>query len=268
MSLTESETQKLLFRNALTPGLLDILEGPGRLNQSMLDNWRLAEYLYVPDEPLRVRLTDFKRWCESKTDEDPGTLMEELAYLAFRCLKGRSSVKSYQSYAAQHDLVISGSETEWLLLMILLHLPPRGRTIVVEAKNLSEPVSDAQFSRLCGILQNKFSELGHLGIFFTRFGASGFPDTGDGKSKERRRSLKDARATQILFHARTGKSVVVFKEKDIQALASPGALIRLLEAKIRDIEEATGLDLSFNEDWSEVDLPPHMSKYIDESAQR
>ncbi len=192
--------------------------------------------------------------------------MEELVFLAFRCLQGWCSIKSYQSYAAQHDLVISGSEGGWLLLMILLHLPPQSGTIVVEAKNLSEAVSDSQFSRLCGVIQNKFSQLCHLGVLFTRFGASGFPDASGSRSKKPQRSLKDARATQVLFHARTEKYVVVFSEKDIQALASPGSLVRLLEAKIRDIEEATGLDWSFSEDWREIVLPPHMSKYMDTST--
>lgn len=269
MSLTESEAQDLLLGNALTPPLVHILGGSGRIDTDFLDNWNVAEYLYSPDETLCQRLNDFKRWCETKTDEDAGELMEELAFLAFRCLKGWDSIKSYQSYAAQHDLVISGSQGTWLLLLMpFLHLPTEGRTIVVEAKNLARAVSDAQFSRLCGIMQNKFDKLCHLGVFFTRYGASGFPDASKGKGKKPQRSLKDARATQVLFHAKTGKNVIVLKEKDILALASPGTLVRLLEEKIRDIEEATGLDLDFDSDWRETILPPHMAKHLYEMALR
>jgi hypothetical protein len=220
------------------------------------------EYLYQPDKALLKRLEDYERWCQTKKGEDPGKLMEEIAYLGFRGLKGWDGIKCYQSYAAQHDLVITGSEYDWRLLIEYLHLDWIQRTIIVEAKNTDEKVNDQQFSRLCGILQNKFETTGSLGVFFTRNGATGFSDGNEGKEQVRRRVLRDAQATQVLFHAKTKKFVVVFVHEDIQSLKEPGSLPRLLEAKIRAVEEWTGLSIEFSEDYKEIDLPEHMAQYL------
>lgn len=265
MSLTESEAKELLheaFGKILSGSNWD----EGRLCSefsAIFDNWNSADYLYSPDDCLISRIADYKQWCETREGEDAGQLMEEIALLTFRCLKGWESIKSYQSYAQQHDLVISGSKSSWFVLMRYLHLPREGRTIVVEAKNLADRVSDSQFSRLCGIIQNKFAETCHLGIFFTRSGASGFPNPSELEEAEsRQRRLRDARATQILFHAKTGKFVVVLDHEDLQRLTQKGALPRILEAKIRDVEEAGGLSLQFNENWTEIDLPPHLSRHM------
>ena len=226
-------------------------------------NFNLAHSLYVPDEALVRRLRDFEQWCETRDGEDAGHLMEEIAFLAMRCLKGWDSVKSYQSYAAQHDLVISGSTGAWLLIMEHLHLPTHGRTIVVEAKNIDEVVTDAQFSRLCSVIQNKFEATCHLGVLFSREGASGFPKPPNREDEEtRQRVLRDARATQVLFHARTCKFVIVLDRNDLRLLSQSGGLLRVLEAKIRDAEQGSGVSLQFDEQWDEVDLPGHLSQYV------
>jgi len=218
------------------------------------DNWKLPESMYVPNEQLLSRIADYERWCELKQGEDRGKLMEEIALLAFLCLRGWDSIKSYTSYAQQHDLVISGSGAEWVFLNDYLHLKKSGRTIVVEAKNQEESVSEPQFSRLCYIVDKKFQDTCFLGVFVSRTSATGFSRT---------KSLMASRATQIVFHAKTGKYVVLLDHEDIKQLKNKGALLKLLEVKIKDVEAAAGLSLDFDDSsWIEVDLPPHLSKYI------
>jgi hypothetical protein len=264
MSYTESEAKKLLFQAIKVvqdhPDL-----GAGWLVHNfstLVHGYRIDDYLYEPDEALVSRIGEYNRWCQDQQGEDPGQLMEEIAFLAFRCIRGWNAVKSYQSYAAQHDLVISGSDSDWKALMEYLHLDWKYRTIVVEAKNLSEIIDDKQFSRLCGILQNIFKETCKLGVFFSRFGASGFPEENRKQQPSRQRSISNALATQIIFHAGTGKFVVVLEDRDIQNLVQPGALPRILEAKIRAVEEWTGLPIEFDGEWKEIDLPTHLLQHM------
>lgn len=229
----------------------------------MMNKWLIPENYFIPDQNLIRRIEDYTEWCAGRKDEDGGLLMEEIAYLAFRCLKGYERIMSYRSYSAQHDLEISGSTKEWILITRYLHLPDTGRSIIVEAKNLDAPVNDQQFSRLCGILENKFKITSHLGVFFTRNGATGFPT-----ASKRVTALKDARATQILFHAKTNKFVVVLDDSDIKKLKDKGSLLAILESKIQDVESATptGLPSGFEEeeleDFMKTELPSHLKKYI------
>lgn len=264
MSLTDGEAKELLSE-ALGKILSESDWDEGRLASefsAFFDNWEYADELYDPDDHLISRIADYNQWYETRAGEDPGQLMEEIAFLSFRRLRGWESIKSYQSYAQQHDLVIAGSRPWWFILIKYLHLLPERRTILIEAKNRDDRVSDSDFSRLCGIIQNKLAETCNLGIFFTREGASGFSGLTElGETGSRQRSLRDARATQVLFHAKTGKFVVVLNHDDLQLLTQKGALPRILEAKIRDVEEAAGLSLQFNENWTETDLPPHLSQY-------
>lgn len=224
----------------------------------IFNNWLYVNDYYIPDDALITRIDDYKEWCKTKTGEDAGQLMEEIAYLAFRCLKGWERILSYRSFSAQHDLEISGSTSDWSLIIKFLHLPESGRSIIVEAKNLDGPVNDQQFSRLCAIVQNKFESTSHLGVFFTRLGATGFPTP-----SRHAQSLRDARATQILFHARSKKFIVVLTDSDIKLLKKKGALLKILESKIQDVESATksGLNLDFKEELAEVELPAHLKKH-------
>jgi hypothetical protein len=264
MKLIDKQARELVLSTVeqlLTLGLTE-----GRIVEefdNILEGFDYPELLYDPDETLLARIADYNEWLETQEGEDPGKLMEEIAYLAFRCLRGRNSMKSFQSYGPQHDLVVSGSSPKWNLFMRYLHLPLTGRTILVEAKNLADSVSDSQFSRLCAIIHTKYREIAHLGVFFTRNGASGFPTRPDTENPAgRQRSLKNARATQVIFHAMSGKFVIVLDDEDLQQLVKKGALPRILEAKIRDVEEASGLSLRFDGDGAETDLPSHLSQYL------
>ena len=130
-----------------------------------------ADLLYQPDAIFIKRLEEFRDWCVHKSGEDKGQLMEEIAFLSLRCLDGYESVASFQSYAAQVDLLMSGSTPMWMVLMNHLHLDTKYRSIAVEAKNLDEKVSDNQFSRFCYHMQNMFESTAQLGIFWL-FGTS------------------------------------------------------------------------------------------------
>lgn len=260
MRYDKEETKSLLFQSYLTLAILQSVEAieveiDSKRNE--LITLGFYEYIYDPDDDLKKRLADYQTWCKTLQGENSGHLMEEIAFLAFRCLKGWEVLESYRSFSAQHDLVITGSSDIWLKLMILLRLPLNGRTIVVEAKNLKSRVSDQQFSRLCNIVQNNFSNFCHLGVFFTRFGATGFPTT------ERRQALRDARATQLLFHAITNdKFVVVLDHNDLLQLSEPGSLPRILDRKIWEVEAATGLPTSYDGRYvRQPELPPHLAKY-------
>jgi len=225
--------------------------------------------LYRPDEDLKKCVIEYTNWVrevqnptiDKKRNKElklvGGQLMEKIAYLSFRCLVGKGAIKSYQSSSGpQHDLVITGSSPHWKLLIALLRL--KMDKVVLEAKNTDGVVTDAQFSRLCFIVENKFQNQCQLGIFFTRQGATGFPKTND----KRQRILKDAKATQIIFHAKTGKYIIVFDHEDIVKLILPGALPSLIRSKINDVEDVSGLSLKYDEDLNEMDdLPPHLAIY-------
>lgn len=260
--LSKSESQEKMV-NVVAKLKADDGWEDGRIIDDFFDlyeNYDFAEKYYVPDEALTSRVAEYERWCGEKREEDPGHLMEELAFLAVRCVRGVEVLKSFQSFAAQHDLVVTGSSPLWMMLMKYLHLDEKHREIVVEAKNESSAISDAQFSRLCGIVQNKFSNC-RLGVFVSRQTASGFPSR-DQAGQTRQRTLRDARATQALFRAGTNKFVIVLDHEDILSLTKPGSLPRLLESKIRDVDDVSGIPLEYDENWHEVDLPPHLSKYI------
>lgn len=220
--------------------------------------WRPADRLYQPDDVLRAKIEEFNRWCEGRPSKDVGELMEEIALLALRCLSGWNSIKSYQSFAPQLDLVITGNSLKWHALMQFLRIKWECRTIVVEAKHLKGKVEDKHFSRLCSILDSIFQQQAGLGIFFTRHGATGFPSDPDTPL----RKLASAQATQIIFHAKTGKYVIVLDAADIRRLGEPGALVDLLERKIRAVEEWTGLPIEPIENEEEIVLPVHLAQHM------
>ena len=61
-----------------------------------------------------------------------------------------------------------------------------------------------------------------------------------------------------LFHARTGKAIVVLDKDDIFKLDQPGSLLQILISKINDIEHLSGLTIEPCENPIEVDLPAHL----------
>jgi hypothetical protein len=105
---------------------------------------------------------------------------------------------------------------------------------------------------------NLFSTTG-LGIFFTLKGATGFPKR---DQESRQQKLSEARLRQALFHARTGKTVVVLDAQDIFELDKPASLIQILTRKIRDVEHLSGLVTEPCSDTLTVDLPSHLAPII------
>lgn len=251
--MTPKSKQELI--NQVLNGLSGLEELDPKTRQDFLESEGWVEILYSPTGELINRLKEYFDWCSNKRNENPGELLEEIAYLIFKSLKGVGNIRSFQSYAAQHDLIVDGSSPNWQILMMYLHLSRDGRTIVVECKNQSDSISDQQFSRLCGLLQNKFEKTSELGIFISHTSASGFP-----KKKTKERQLKDARATQALFHAKSNKFVIVIDHKDLELILNGIPLPKIIEAKIREVEASALVELSFNENWQEVVLPPHLKK--------
>jgi hypothetical protein len=245
------ETEKLLI-DALAA--LSQLEGKARAEVLESQGW---EQLIVKVSPkLTERLKDYVDWYSGLKEEDAGNLLEEIAYLLFQCFVGVGNTRSFQSYAPQHDLVVDGDSNAWIVLMQYLHLPSSGRSIIVECKNQEGQISDQQFSRLCSILQNKFEDTAHLGVFISRTPATGFPKRGSTQ-----RALRDSRATQTLFHAKTRKYVVVVDHEDLVNINKGISFAKILESKIREVEASTGINLEFNEEWKEILLPPHLAKH-------
>lgn len=258
MSITLEQAQQLITEtiHKLRTELPQSEWERGQLHKQFREvytNYDITSLMYSPSDNLIKRISDYFDWKEGKRSEDMGRLMEELASLAFGSLVGWDNISSYQSYAAQHDIVISGSTNDWYDLMEYLHLPKSGRTIVIEAKNLSEKVDDQQFSRLCSIIHNKFEITCHLGVFFSKNGATGF---------DSKRVLRDARATQVLFHAKTCKFVIVLTEDDFDELQKKGGLPKLLEARILDVEAVSNIQLDYNGRWEQAELPKHIAQHF------
>lgn len=295
MGLNKEETQQLIFKNILTKTITESLHpflplyakriiaflrsknlideeafsqieiseltkffiDYGRIEELSLDNLGLNEYLYDPGEKLIAKIGDYKKLKGTLETEDAGKLMEQIATLAFTSLKGWSNVKNYRSYDAQHDLVIWGDSEDWYFLMIHLRLPLSGRVILVEAKNQKSSISNDQFLRLCSLIQNKFENTCHLGLFLSSTNISGLKKKASQKN-QRGITLKDAHATQILFHARTKKYIIVLDENDILNLTKKGSLPRILQEKIVEIEAASLLQIEANQEGEIIDLPPYL----------
>jgi len=230
--------------------------------------YRVEEYLFSPSPELLQRIENYIQWCDGKRTEDAGQLMEEIALLTFLSVKGEKSLKSFQSYGPQVDLSVTGSDGNWRILCSHLRIDWNQRTICVEAKNINDKVDDQQFGRFCSIVEHMFRNDCLVGVFFTRSGASGLPEESDTATSLtiRKRGLRDAAATQLLFHARTRKYVVVFDDLDIRSLTVRGSFVQVLNKKLRQVEEWTGLPSSFTEKYVEVDLPRHLRKHCGDSA--
>lgn len=222
----------------------------------------LASYYYVADPrlgPLIQELTElveFKRLRSSTDTRRAGQLMEQIAFLVFSTVIGASSIKSFQSAGPQYDLLVSGDTLPWLMLCSLLFLGEHHRSILVEAKAVAGRLPDREFARLCAIMETNLPAVG-LGVFFTLSGASGFPD-----GSKRQRSIRDSRLRQVLYHAKTGKAVIVFDLADLMALRENGTLVEILIRKIRDISELSGLPAGATEELIEKDLPAHLTALI------
>jgi hypothetical protein len=219
---------------------------------------KLASYLYIADKELSHYLDKLHECTHLKNPklqetQEAGKLLEQIALLIFKGLKGIQSIKSFQSAGPQYDLFVSGDDIYWKEVCKTLYLDWSQRDIVVEAKATKVALPDKQFARLCNIMELNLRGTG-LGIFFTLNGATGFPKAGS----SRKRTVSDCRLRQILFHAKTNKMIVVLDKDDISELTKNGTLIQILTRKIRDLFELSGLPTTPAEQFQEIDLPPHL----------
>lgn len=187
-----------------------------------------------------------------------GYLLEKIALAVFHALKGNTEIKSYQSAGPQYDLLVSGEGLEWDMFfsMLPVSFPSSYKGILVEAKAIKDPVPDKQFARLCSILNLNLCNTVGLGVFFTLYGASGFPDN----PTKAQRVASDSRLRQVLFYAKTNKIIVVLDINDIRKLLKKGSLIEILIKKIRNIEELTGFPVAKEEDVKNIRLPKHLTE--------
>lgn len=191
----------------------------------------LKALLYTPDSRLDGYVSRIKSLAKSvrstKRRQKLGYLLEELCFLAFQGLAGYDTIKSYQSAAPQIDLLINGSDSAWVRLCKTIHISDTSRGMFVEAKAGRGKTGDPELERMCAVLQVHLPNTTALGVLVSLSGITGAGG----------RSLSDAALTQVLFYARTGKPIVVLDVDDLDRLLDPGGLVRLLEEKIRSIEE-------------------------------
>ncbi|NJL40349.1 MAG: hypothetical protein HC899_29095 [Leptolyngbyaceae cyanobacterium SM1_4_3] len=221
----------------------------------------LINWLYTPDSQILHYLNQLKTFLEIKKPtkeqrQKAGYLLEKILVLSFKGLAGYSEIKSYQSASHQYDLLVSGDNAEWEIVCDRLYLRDADkkqnyRGILIEAKAIGDSVSSPQFARLCSIMNLEFYSTVGLGIFFTIKGAAGFPKRGDNRVV----CVKHARLCQVLFHARSGKKVVVLDKDDIFELDKNGALIKILIRKVKELEELSGLPTISVDEPVDVDLP-------------
>jgi hypothetical protein len=220
---------------------------------------KIGSYLYVTNPKLSDYLKKFEDHLNIDNPSgsqlrERGYLLEQIIYLVFRGLKGASSFKSFQSAGPQYDLLITGDNEQWIIVCKFLYLDIQTRDIVIEAKAKKDPLPDKDFARLCCIMDLNLTNSG-LGIFFTIKGATGFPTKND---STRQRCLKDCKLRQVLYHAKTGKYIIVLDKDDILSLGKNGTLIKLLQRKIRDVRELSGIPTTTVELNEEIDLPKHL----------
>jgi hypothetical protein len=215
--------------------------------------------MYIPSPKLKPALEELKEYSEieepSKDQKKrAGDLMEIVASLIFSGINYPKLIKkSYRGSMAQIDLFVFSADTAWIVLCKYLKIDYESG-ILIEGKATKDKVDHEKFSRFCHILESQFKST-KLGIFFTLNGATGFPI----KGRKRQNQIGQARLCQVMFHASSGRYVVVFDLKDILQLNSNGSFMRLLRWKIDDIQQQSGLPTpDVDEIVKEIDLPPHL----------
>lgn len=256
MSISEPENSREAYE-MITSGLRF-------LKKDSPESDELINWLYTPDSQILDYLSQLKTFLEIENPireqrREAGYLLEKILVLSFKSLAGYSEIKNYQSASHQYDLLVSGDNAEWDIICDRLYLrdtekKQNYRGILIEAKAIGDSVSVAQFTRLCSIMNLEFCSTVGLGIFFTIEGAAGFPKRGENRVV----CVKYARLCQVLFHARSGKKVVVLDKDDIFELDKNGALIKILIRKVKELEELSGLStVSINEP-VDIDLPDYL----------
>ncbi|MGB2927123.1 MAG: hypothetical protein WBB82_17625 [Limnothrix sp.] len=221
-----------------------------------------STYHYVPDKFLKKLLAKFSGFVSDtkpsdKEKQDAGYLLEQIAILSFGSLQGWNNLKSYQSAGAQYDLLMSGSSPEWDTIFSLLNLEGLPKGFLLEAKATQSPISDSQISRLSSLVSHNFEKTVGVGIFFSINSISGFPK----KIGERHRKASDGFLKQIIFYCKTGIPIIVFDKDDILQLDKKGSLLKILDRKIREIEEMTGTKIEV-EDPEIIDIPNKFSEVL------
>jgi hypothetical protein len=238
--------------------IAQVLEALPHLNPLTVEADRLLTYLYTANEKTRGLVSELSQYAlagklAASQRLNVGRLMEKVAYAAFKGLRGISSIKSFQSAGPQYDLLVTGDEAGWLVMAQMLYMKTARRDVLIEAKGTAKKLGDKDVARLSAIMDQNLDTVG-LGVFFTIRGASGFPS-----GSNRQRAVRDSRLRQALYHARTGRPIVVFDLKDIMELDKNGSLTTLLTRKIRDVMELSGLPVIDPGEFQEVVLPAHLS---------
>lgn len=193
---------------------------------------------------------------DSATKEErakAGEQLETLCYRLFNGLKGKNSVKSYRSSGSQLDLLITGSSPQWMLLCKYLRVDDETRGFLIEAKATQGPAGDPVIQRLYALSCGQFQKQIALTVLVSFHGATGVPTSGDAPA----RTLRDARFTQAVAYFRHKLPIVVIDLSDLEAVCGGLSLAALLERKVRELEEQTGLPTS-HDPCDEIVLPPHM----------
>lgn len=224
----------------------------------------LINWLYTPVPQVSDHLDQLKCFLEIENPtrsqrRETGYLLEKILVLAFKGLAGYSEIKNFQSASHQYDLLISGDNAEWDIVCDRLYLRntqinQNYRGILIEAKAIGKSVSSSQFARLCSIMSLELCDAVGLGIFFTIEGAAGFPKRGENRIV----CVKYARLCQVLFHARSGKKIVVLDKDDILELDQNGSLIKILIRKINELQELSGLPVKPINELIDIDLPDYL----------
>jgi hypothetical protein len=230
------------------------------------DKEPLYSMLYTPHARLGVLLGQLADYLKKpkptpRQQQRAGKIMERITCAAFSGLRGYNHVASYRSPGFQVDLLMNGTELHWRGLCSTLRIDKDRRGILVESKARASKVTDAQFSRLCALIHHNYPSSVSLGVLFSIKGATGFPKkqkTPTPQQKKRLLHLRESRMRQVMFRASTGIPVVVFDWADIQAINKVGALPRILEQKIMEIEALSSLPLTPGEHAS-CDLPPYLA---------
>lgn len=223
---------------------------------------QLLPVLYDPDAklgPLIKRVDGLlkkkaQQQLSRKQVRSLGYTLEKIGLLAFQSLLGINSVKSYQSAGPQHDLVVKGIDELWASVCRTVNLADSSG-ILIEAKATSGKVGDKEFERLGNIVTHHLGKTIGLGVFLSVEGATGFPERG----KKRSTTLRAARLTQAVVYYSAKKPIVVLDWEDIRTLNQAGALVILLERKVREIEEMAGLPTPLPSEPVSVLLPKHLA---------
>jgi hypothetical protein len=228
----------------------------------------LINWLYTPNFRLSNYLNELKKFLKVERPtklqrQEAGYLLEKILVLTFKGLAGYSEIKNYQSASHQYDLLISGDNAEWDIVCDRLYLKNTKqneiyRGFLVEAKAIGDSVSSSQFARLWSIMSLELCNTVGLGIFFTLKGAAGFPKRGESRAA----CVRHARLCQVLFHAKSGKKIVVLDKDDILELDQNGALIKILIRKVKELEELSGLPTGSVSEPVDIDLPDYLKDLI------